>query len=64
MVAKQHKIALNQAPFVFQRFIEQFVADVELMGMSLNIGIKQYHLIGCLITVFSLSGDTFLASER
>ena len=25
---------------------------------------KQYHLIGCRMTVFSLSGETFLASER
>ena len=41
MVDKQRKNALKQASFVFQRFIEQFVVDVGLTGLPLDIGIPE-----------------------
>ena len=40
MVGKQRKIALKQISFVFQRFIEQLVLDVDFTELSIHIGIK------------------------
>ena len=40
MIDKQRKYALKQASLVFQWFIKQLVVDVDLTGLSLDIGIK------------------------
>ena len=41
MVCKQRKYALKQASFVIERFIEQFVVDVNITRLPLNIRIKR-----------------------
>ena len=58
MECKQRKYALKQASFVFKRFIEQLVVDVDLTGLPLDIGIKcdildqlQAHLTGKLLHI-------------
>ena len=62
MMCKQRKYALKQASFVFQRFVEHLVVDVDLTGLSLDIGIKcdildklQTHLTGKLLHIGVLS---------
>ena len=58
MVDKQRKNALKQASLVLERFIEQFVVDVDFTGLPLDIGIKgnilnqfKAHLTGKLLHI-------------
>ena len=58
IVDKQHKYAVKQASFVFQRFTEQLVVDVDFTGLTFDIGIKRdildqfkAHLTGKLLHI-------------